>query len=57
MIRLAFAGKWGTRGASGLSATEFWPSAATNSEMIPGSNIDPPKRERSIDRRVQPQFE
>src|SRR6266404_5039390 len=54
MTRLAFPGKWGERGASGLAAAAERSCAASNSARMPGMSSDPPTSERSIVRRVQP---
>jgi hypothetical protein len=50
MMRFAFAGKCGERGASG-SADDA--SAAINCWMMPGKSIVPPTIERSAERRVR----
>src|SRR5689334_1459790 len=57
MTRLAFARKCGGLGARGLSARPVSFSAASSSEIIPGSSNDPPTSERSMLRRLQLQVE
>src|SRR5437867_820123 len=54
MTRLALLGKCGGLGASGLRS---WPcSEASKSARMPGNSSEPPTRERSACRRVQPQI-